>query len=232
MQIFIDLTDELITFIIVERGKTFPQIILYRIFMRFSVIFHQRLLNNRSLPQRLTTFLLSLIIIFGFFLGLGTPTALASLTDDHYDGTIFTLYGGNGSLVPPKVTLADSFQRHKPALLVFYLDDSKDCKEYTTTVSQLQAYYGRAADFIPLTVDSLSPNPSKDPQNPRYYYQGFVPQTVLINQSGKVVFDEKGIVPFEKVDDVFREVFDLVPRSESVTLKRRQVNELNTELVP
>jgi len=43
--------------------------------------------------------------------------------------------------------------------------------------------------------------------------------------------DESGQVSFEKVDTVFREVFDLLPRSESTTLKRRPVNELNTELV-
>jgi hypothetical protein len=30
---------------------------------------------------------------------------------------------------------------------------------------------------------------------------------------------------------VLREVFDLLPRSESVELKRRTVNEFNTELV-
>ena len=63
-----------------------------------------------------------------------------------------------------------------------------------------------------------------------YYYQGFVPQTVLINQQGEVVINEKGQVPFEKIDDVFREVFDLLPRSESAELKRRIVNEINVEL--
>jgi len=35
-------------------------------------------------------------------------TALASINDDRFDGNIFVLYGGNGSLVPPKVTLAKS----------------------------------------------------------------------------------------------------------------------------
>ena len=57
-----------------------------------------------------------------------------------------------------------------------------------------------------------------------------MPQTVLINQQGEVVINEKGQVPFEKIDDVFREVFDLLPRSESAELKRRIVNEINVEL--
>jgi len=54
---------------------------------------------------------------------------LASLTDDHFEGNIFVLYGGNGSLVPPKVTLAKSLAG-TDQLLVFYVDDSSDCKQY------------------------------------------------------------------------------------------------------
>ncbi|MEQ9353908.1 MAG: thioredoxin family protein, partial [Coleofasciculus chthonoplastes F2-STO-03] len=42
--------------------------------------------------------------------------------------------------------------------------------------------------------------------------------------------NERGQVSYEKVDDVFREVFDLLPRSESPELKRRPINEINTEL--
>jgi len=33
--------------------------------------------------------------------------------------TFFVLYGGNGSLVPPKVTLAKSLAGDRPTLLVF-----------------------------------------------------------------------------------------------------------------
>jgi hypothetical protein len=64
------------------------------------------------------------------------------------------------------------------------------------------------------------------------YYSGYVPQTVMINQAGEVVLDEVGQVSYEAIDDVFREVFDLLPRSESVELKRRSFNEFNSELVP
>jgi len=52
------------------------------------------------------------------------PPALASI-DDRFDGNIFVLYGGNGSLVPPKVTLAKSLAGDRPTLLVFYVDDSR-----------------------------------------------------------------------------------------------------------
>ena len=161
---------------------------------------------------------------------IATPTALASLNDDKFDGNIFALYAGNGSLVPARITLQDSLKNSKPTLLVFFLDDSKDCKQFSTVVSQLQEFYGRAADFIPVNVDAMINPVTDDSTKVAYYYQGFVPQTVLINQQGEVVINEKGQVPFEKIDDVFREVFDLLPRSESAELKRRIVNEINVEL--
>jgi hypothetical protein len=53
---------------------------------------------------------------------------------------------------------------------------------------------------------------------------------VIIDGEGKVRLDESGQVPFEKIDDTFREVFNLLPRTESVTLRRRSFNEYNSEL--
>lgn len=164
-------------------------------------------------------------------LTLGTGPALANIDDDKFDGNIFALYGGNGSLVPPRVELSQSLKLHKPALLVFFLDDSRDCKVFSITVSQLQEFYGRAADFIPVNIDSIPLDASQTPTEPGYYYRGYVPQTVLINQSGDVVLDEVGLVAFERVDDVFREVFNLLPREKSVELRRKPVNEINSELV-
>ncbi|MEM6502447.1 MAG: thylakoid membrane photosystem I accumulation factor [Cyanobacteria bacterium P01_C01_bin.89] len=160
----------------------------------------------------------------------GTNPAIASLTDDRFDGNIFALYAGNGSLVPPKVKLADSLAREKPAILFFYVDDSADCKKFSGTVSQLQAFYGKAADFIPLLVDALPPEGSNDSTKAAFYYRGRIPQTVVIDGSGKVVLDEVGQVPFETVDDRLRDVFDLLPRTESVELRRRTLNEVNIEV--
>ncbi|MCL2926572.1 MAG: thylakoid membrane photosystem I accumulation factor [Trichodesmium sp. MAG_R01] len=174
--------------------------------------------------------LLSFLLAIFFLLLIAMPTALASLNDDRFDGNIFALYAGNGSLVPAKVKLKDSLKNSRPALLVFFLDDSKDCKQFSAVVSQLQEFYGRAADFIPVNVDAMINTVTDDSTKVAYYYQGFVPQTVLINQQGEVLINEKGQVSFEKIDDVFREVFDLLPRSESAELKRRIVNEINVEL--
>lgn len=158
--------------------------------------------------------------------------AWASLTDDHYDGEIFALYAGNGSLVPPKNTLADSLKQGKPAVVVFYADDSSDCKQYSGVISRVQAFYGRALNILPIRVDSLPVKSKFAPSELGYYYKGFVPQTVIFDQAGKVVLNETGSPEYEKIDDELRKVFDLLPRSESTVLKRRAVNEINTELVP
>jgi hypothetical protein len=169
----------------------------------------------------IAVFILSLVLIIN--------PAQAAIDDDRYDGNVFVLYAGNGSLVPPRISLADSLKTQRPSIIVFYVDDSSDCKQYSTTVSQLQEYYGKSASFIPVTVDSLDPNRKYKPTEAGYYYGGVVPQTVLIDGSGKVRLNEKGQVPFERVDDTFRQVFDLLPREKSVTLKKRSFNEFNSE---
>ncbi|MBW4692047.1 MAG: thylakoid membrane photosystem I accumulation factor [Lyngbya sp. HA4199-MV5] len=161
---------------------------------------------------------------------LGASPAVAGLKDDRYDGEIFTLYAGNGSLVPPKFTLAEALKRDRPTLLVLYVDDSRDCKAYSAVVSQAQAFYGKAADLLPVRVDSIPPKATYAATEPGRYYKGLVPQTILFDAAGKVVLDEAGVVPFETLDTKLREVFDLLPRSQSLELKRRQVNEVTTEL--
>lgn len=174
---------------------------------------------------------LAVLIAALVVLSVGVLPAAAMLNDDHFDGNIFPLYAGNGSLVPPKVTLAESMQRKRPAILVFYVDDSSDCKEYASVVSRIDGFYGWAADIIALSVDMLPVKANYAPTEPGYYYKGYVPQTVVLDETGKVRLDAQGNIAYEQIDDVLREVFDLLPRSESVELKRRKVNELSTELV-
>lgn len=161
----------------------------------------------------------------------GTQPAIAALEDDRYDGNIFVVYAGNGSLVPPRLTLKESFDRELPVILVYYLDDSSDCKQYAFIVSRLQEFYGRAASIIPISVDAI-PNKSKfNPDEPGYYYDGVIPQTVILDKNHKKIFDAKGVQKFETMDDVLRDLFDLLPRSESVELKIKTYNEFNSELV-
>ena len=182
----------------------------------------------RSFSKRLVGF--GLVLLMASILLL-TPPAMASIDDDRLDGNIFVVYAGNGSLVPSRFSLAESLKRQMPSLLVFYLDDSRDCKEFAIVVSRFQEFYGRAANIIPVRVDAIPDKSEYTPEEPGYYYEGIIPQTVVLDQQGKVVFNGKGQVKYEAVDDVLREVFDLLPRSESIQLKRRAFNEFNTELV-
>jgi hypothetical protein len=169
------------------------------------------------------------VSLFTFFISFSQP-AEAALNDDNFDGEIFALYAGNGSIVPPKNDLAATIQQGKAAVMVFYVDDSKDCKKFSLSISNLQGLYNRVANFIPVRVDSIPAQASYDPMEPGYYYKGYVPQTVIFDPQGKVQLDESGQVQFEKMDDVMRKMFDLLPRTESTTLKRRQLNEVSTEL--
>ncbi|MBD2604141.1 thylakoid membrane photosystem I accumulation factor [Scytonema hofmannii FACHB-248] len=170
-----------------------------------------------------------LLIIACLFI-IEMQPAFAGINTDTYDGNIFVVYAGNGSLVPPTQTLAQTLAQHKPAVLAFYVEDSSDCKQYALIVSRIQEFYGRAAEIIPVSVDSILPKETYDTTEPGYYYSGAVPQVVLFNQSGNVVLNKNGQVPYEEIDDRLREVFDLLPRDKSVQLKRRSFNELNSEI--
>jgi hypothetical protein len=171
------------------------------------------------------------VLVLWLSLG-GQPTTLAGLTDDNYDGNIFALYAGNGSLVPPNVSLAQSLRYGKPAIVVIYVDDSSDCKKFASVISQLQAPYGRVANFIPIMADSIPVKAAYEASEPGYYFKDAVPQTLVFNAAGELVFNEVGTVSYEAIDDVMREVFDLLPRTESEELRRRPINEVNSELVP
>lgn len=203
--------------------------ILIRLLCLFSLVKNSvmQLRQGRQLLLSLTKLAVCLLIIIANF-SLSISPALASINDDRYEGNIYILYGGNGSLVPPRMDLPTSLKREKPAILVFYVDDSSDCKQFSTVVSRLQEFYGRAASIIPVSVDSFIDKEQYSPEEPAYYYSGVVPETVILDQQGQVVYDGKGQVPYEEIDDALREVFDLLPRSESQVLKRRSFNEYNS----
>ncbi|MGK7938687.1 MAG: thylakoid membrane photosystem I accumulation factor [Crocosphaera sp.] len=189
-------------------------------------------LHHTHLSKVLIKACLICVLFLGLtFSGWGTSPASASIDDDRLDGNIFVVYAGNGSLVPAKLSLKDSLQREMPTVLVYYLDDSRDCKQFAIVVSRIQEFYGRAANIIPISVDSIPLKDSYSQEEAGYYYQDIIPQTVILDSEGNKIFDGQGQVKYEAVDDVLREVFDLLPRSESVQLKRRTVNEFNEELV-
>lgn len=196
-------------------------------------LFNGRIFNGRIFNGKLRYLVMSgfAIALFSLSFLLSSP-AQAALTDDKFDGNIFALYAGNGSLIPPRESLSESFTRNRPVLLTFYVEDSKDCKKFSGIISQLQQYYGKVAAFTPINADSILVKSSYSKDEPGYYYSGVLPQTVILDKTGKVVFDGKGQVKYEALDDALRQVFNLLPRTESVELKQRAFNEINTELAP
>jgi hypothetical protein len=174
-------------------------------------------------------------IVCSFFIALLTMCSLcvspawASIDDDRYDGNIFVLYAGNGSLVPARLTLKETRDRQLPAMIVFYTDDSRDSKRFAPIVSEVQSYYEKVVSIIPVTVDSIPVKADYAKDEVGYYYDGTVPQTVILDAAGEVVFNEAGQADFNEIDNTFRRLFDL-PIREGKNLKRpiRSFNEYNS----
>lgn len=154
----------------------------------------------------------------------------AKLTDDSYDGNIFALYGGNGSIVPPRISLAQSLQQGKAAMVVFYVDDSSDCKKFSPILNLAQGFYSKNLSLIAVSVDSLDLQKGKyDSTEEAYYYKGVVPQTVLITADGKVGFDRAGVFGFEELDTAIRDLLDLPDAPPELKFRKtdKAINEVN-----
>lgn len=172
---------------------------------------------------------ISLSLLLGTVLGNAQP-AQARLTDDTYDGNIFALYGGNGSIVPPRISLAQSLQLGRPAMIVFYVDDSADCKRFSPILNLAQGFYGKSLSLIAIPVDGLDlEQETYTPTEEAYYYKGTVPQTVLIDGNGKVSFDRAGIFGFEELDTAIRGLLDLPAAPPELKFRKtdKVINELN-----
>ena len=160
-------------------------------------------------------------------------SAWASRLDNAYDGNIFSLYAGDGAMVPPRNSLADSLGRHRPTVLAFYLDDSSDCKRFAPTLSRLNGEFRTVADVIALSTDSLGRPQDTSPGNPAHYWRGFVPQVVIFDRHGDVVLDRAGQVPLEELEQSLAAASGL-ELPEAMARRRTQpmeVNEINAEVV-
>ena len=152
----------------------------------------------------------------------------AVLNDDRYDGNIYALYAGNGSLVPPSNTLGESLADGRTAVIVYYLDDSSTSKTFSPVVSELQRLWGRSIDLMPLTTDGLQDRTPSGSDDPGTYWHGLIPQVVVLDGSGQVRLDESGQVPLDAINQAISEATGLpAPEGVSTTLS---FNELNTEV--
>jgi hypothetical protein len=172
---------------------------------------------------------LSLSMLLGSIFGNAQPVQ-ARLTDDAYDGNIFALYGGNGSIVPAKISLAESLKLGRASMLVFYVDDSADCKRFSPILNLAQGFYGKTISLIAVPVDSLDlQTKNYTPADEAYYYKGTVPQTVLISGEGKVSYDREGLFGFEELDSAIRDLLHLPDAPPELKFRKtdKVINELN-----
>ena len=96
------------------------------------------------------------LITVSIALLLHVAPAAAVLNSDSYDGNIYALYAGNGSLGPPANTLEESLAEGRTAVIVYYLDDSAVSKRFAPVVSELQRLWGRSIDLCKRYVNLLA----------------------------------------------------------------------------
>ena len=144
----------------------------------------------------------SILILLIFFTSY---PANASRDTNSYDGNIFPIYAGNGAIVPPQTTLEESLKNQRVSVLFFYLDDSSDSKAMAPVISGLDLIWRNNIDLIALTTDELQSDESKSTQ-PNYYWNGLIPQTIILDSNGEVKFDRNGMVNIDDLNKIIGEL--------------------------
>ena len=146
----------------------------------------------------------SIFILLIFF---SSYPANASRDTNSYDGNIFPIYAGNGAIVPPQTTLEESLKNQRVSVLFFYLDDSSDSKAMAPVISGLDLIWRNNIDVIALTTDELQSNTSAKVSNqPNYYWNGLIPQTIILDGNGEVRFDMNGMVSIDDLNKIIGEL--------------------------
>ncbi|BEV36529.1 thylakoid membrane photosystem I accumulation factor [Synechococcus sp. M16CYN] len=177
----------------------------------------------------MTSLLCLLLSTFAALL-LGVSPAGAVLNSDSYDGNIYALYAGNGSLVPSVNTLDDAMEAGRTAVIVYYLDDSAVSKRFAPVVSELQRLWGRGIDLIPLTTDRLQGRATTGVSDPLTYWHGLIPQVVVIRPDGQVVFDREGQVPLAAINEAISSATGLPAPNLGEINQEGSFNEVNIEV--
>ena len=144
-----------------------------------------------------------------------------------YDGNIFPIYAGNGSLVPPPSTLSESLKNQRTSVLVFYLDDSSTSKEFAPVVSGIKLLWSSSVDLIPLSIDELDNDEQKTSKDPGFYWHGKIPQVVILDGKGNVLLDKEGQVSFDEINNAITKGTGLKKPDFDLTVK--SFNEYNSE---
>ncbi|MFM8524802.1 MAG: thylakoid membrane photosystem I accumulation factor [Cyanobacteriota bacterium] len=186
------------------------------------------------LPLRFQSWLaavLAMVMVVATVLVGRVEPAAAARTTNSYDGNIYALYAGNGSLVPPRSTLEQALNDHRPVVLAFYLDDSADSKTFAPTLSELQRLWGPVVELILLPTDPLQGRAETGPSDPAHYWNGTIPQVVVLDAEGSLRFDASGQVDVDAINTVLASVTGLALPENGRSSRSLEVNELNSEIV-
>ena len=150
--------------------------------------------------MKIFQYLLIILIIFSSY------PANAARDTDSFDGNIFPIYAGNGSIVPPKTTLKESLKNKRTSVLFFYLDDSSDSKAMAPVISGLDLLWRENIDIIALTTDELQNEEAlKEPDQAKFYWNGLIPQTIILDGNGEIKYDKNGMVDFGDLNKILVE---------------------------
>ena len=165
----------------------------------------------------------SLLIIFS----LSVNPVYSARDTNSYDGNIYPIYAGNGSLVPPQSTLTESLKNERTSILVFYLDDSATSKQFAPVVSGIKLLWSSSVDLIPLSIDEIDNNKIKTIKDPGYYWHGKIPQLVILDGKGNILLDKEGQVSFDEINNAITKGTGLKKPDFDLTVK--SFNEYNSE---
>jgi hypothetical protein len=197
----------------------------------FRLVAQQRAQPISRLVPRSMARVLTVVVLLLSLLGLGPAIAQASLTNNNYDGNIYALYAGNGSLVPPRSSLGQALAEQRPAVVVYYLDDDTSSKQFAPVVSELQRLWGNTVELIPLVTDPLQNRPEQGPSDPAHYWHGRIPQVVVFSPEGRVLLDQEGQVPLDAINDAVSQATGITIPEEFRRSTTVSINELNAEVV-
>ncbi|WP_320667637.1 thylakoid membrane photosystem I accumulation factor [Prochlorococcus sp. MIT 1307] len=171
----------------------------------------------------LATAFLSIILT----LIISVNSVAAARDTNSYDGNIFPIYAGNGSLVPPPSSLSTSLEKNRTSVIIFYLDDSATSKAFAPVVSGLKLLWGPSIDLIPITIDELQGKGNLNPTQEGFYWKGTIPEVVVLDGQGKIFLEEEGQVPIEKLNKAISKATGLPEPSFKIQIK--SFNEYNSE---
>ena len=161
------------------------------------------------------------------FFALSVNPVYSARDTNSYDGNIFPIYAGNGSLVPPQSTLSESLKNERTSVLVFYLDDSATSKQFAPVVSGIKLLWSSSIDIIPVSIDEIDNENKKTVEEPGYYWHGNIPQLVILNGKGNVLLDKEGQVSFDEINEAITKGTGINKPDFDLTVK--SFNEYNSE---